>query len=760
MASAGRKGILPLEPFSMTAVPTTTHNVAWSPDAELAIGCDDCIFLFLPQFSSHKSLKGGRGPSSMRPARQYNEVALRFPCMELRSPELNRPLFDIAGQGFPEFAHIPGGGSNPVTSQASSMNHVVAMEWSPCGLGCMKRSVLAVLVGGGFITIYCEGVSDDMSAFKLGGRNARSLRHWAAAWGVGAGLLLPTAEGREEVYSREYITAFSWAKDTDEEANLLAYTNDDDEIVIISVQADHSPKALPGSTGDWRVEEVARFYVDGPHPKTDPTDQDHSPSGSSHSLSWSPWCDQGRSKVCMISYIRKNYVGFRKITIHGRNKSTKTPNVRVGDVDANGVCLYLAPDAFIVWTNDDAKFCRGMIATPYKVQTFQLPLDTASPSPIVKHATDKCHTTYPTIDNLSLAQNPITGLVIHPPTSTQPTSAPLYTLVRLSATHENPGWYQTNVPPPPPPPPPTIPTPPSTTYPLSTGPPPGSETLEPRWAHEILQSIEQQLPRALAYRPVIPSRAGSTPSSDDDDDNSDSAASNDDPPWEEDASDYGMGGDGDTTVVNGIDTADLVHVARARIWGMAASPGGGVTAVFAALHSAVKPGRDTFAGWKCRVLFGRHDGAPSAAARLSTEGRMWEWMYGGGPPVTGVSAAGTEAEVGDGGDGGDKRAVLRDHFRPVALRQVCAFCLQPLEPITGATASGKETRCRYGHLFDTCATTGVPILAPGVSKTCNVCGSKCLKREELLTLAPQLRDIVLDEISAEFCGGCGGKFVN
>ncbi|KAI1073480.1 peptidase C13 family-domain-containing protein [Whalleya microplaca] len=764
-------GVLPLEPLSITAVPTTTHNVSWSPDAELAIACDDSVFLYLPDFSLHHHHH--HPPSSSNPAqhsaaRQYKEVALRFPCMEQRHPELNRPLFDVAGAAFPEFEPAPGGGSQPVTSQGSSMNHAVSVAWSPPGLARTRRAALGVLTAGGCLTVYAEGAADDMlssaaAAFKPGGRSTapRSLRHWAAAWCVGAGMLLPVAAGCEEEYSREYITAFAWAADTEQEAKMLAYTNDDEEVVLVSVQARHSSRAAPGSMGTWRVEEVVRFFVDGPHPITDPTDPDHSPSGSSYSLSWSPWCNKGRSKVSILSYISKNYVGFRRITISGRNESTKTASVQVSEVDVNGVCLYLAPDAFVVWedmiwTIDDSKICRGMIATPYKVQAFQIPLDDPSPPPLVRHTTDKCETTYPPINDPNLAQNPITSLVIHPPTTSQPTPAPLYTLVRLAATHENTGWYQTNVPPSPP-----------NTLSHPTDPAPGPETPEPRWAHEILQSIEQQLPRALAYRPALPSHAGGSSPSDADSDSDDAteiSEDEDESPWDSDYDYGGEDGEGSTGIVNGIDTSDLVHTARARIWGMAASPGGGVTAVFAALHSAVKPGRDTFGGWRCRVLFGRHDhvhhdhvhhdhvprAEDSKSKKLTTEGRMWEWMYGGGPPVAGVSGEGAEGEEGG------RAAVLRDHFRPVASRLVCAFCDAALEPV----GAGKSARCGRGHLFDTCATTGIPIIAPGVSKTCNVCGSKCLKREELLALAPQLRDIVLDEISAEFCGNCGGKFVN
>ncbi|KAI1141965.1 hypothetical protein F5Y05DRAFT_211174 [Hypoxylon sp. FL0543] len=712
--------ILPLESFSLTAVPASTHNIVWSPDAELAVGCDDCVFLFIPEFSVPKCSNG----TNAKVVRQYNDVALQFPSVEHRSPELNRPLFELVGQEFPEFEYVPGGGgSGTVTSQGSSMNHLVALDWSPSGLGRMNRSVLAVLTGSGAITIYCEGASDGMNAFRVRGRNARTLRPWVAAWSVGAGLLLPLAEGHEAQYTKECITAFAWARDTDGHGALLAYANDEDEVVIVSVQAKHESNATPGDSGQWRIEEVARFVAEGPHPKTDPIDPDYSPCGSSFSLSWSPWLKGDNSKSSMISYVAKNYVGFRRVTIDAPHQNMAPPNVKVDQADSDGVCLFLSPDAFVVfedlvWTIGESKICRGLIATPMLVKAFQVSFDEAPSSGIGGHALYECRTLYPEARDESPVQNPITGLIIHPPSLSQTTTTPSYSLVRLSATHENDAWYQTNLP-------------------LPSTPEDG--TVGPQWATEINQIIEHQLPRAMAYRPAaVNASAGSEVDSDED---------------EEMDVEFAEGSEYDPEEnFAGVDTEDQVHINRVRIWGMTASPGGGMTAVFISQYSALWPERDTYAGAKCRVLFGRHDRqnqeteATLAVKKLSTEARAWEWMYGGGPPVWGVGTSSLQED--------DKRTALREHFELIGRKQACSFCGLSLEP------KGKFSRCRGGHLFATCATTGLPILSPGLSRTCSVCGSKCLKRESLLVIAPHLKEIIIDEISAEQCGGCGGKFIN
>lgn len=60
-----------------------------------------------------------------------------------------------------------------------------------------------------------------------------------------------------------------------------------------------------------------------------------------------------------------------------------------------------------------------------------------------------------------------------------------------------------------------------------------------------------------------------------------------------------------------------------------------------------------------------------------------------------------------------------------------------------------------------CATSGIPILAPGISRVCGVCKMRCLKVSELEKLAEEHLGSVdaVGDSQGEVCGGCGGKFV-
>lgn len=271
------------------------------------------------------------------------------------------------------------------------------------------------------------------------------------------------------------------------------------------------------------------------------------------------------------------------------------------------------------------------------------------------------------------------GLIIHPPAFSHNATTPSYTLVRLSAAYDNQTWHQTNL--------------------VLTPDPDDQEHDNIRWAREIDQIVEHQLPRAIARLQIgVASEKGRGQSgSESDEDDFDSDLDSDTDFGIEDDSKAGIFG------LDGVDLEDQVPLHRVRIWGLAASPGGGTSAVFVSLHSTLELERDTFAGLKCRVLFGAHPrlapeggGLPpdpsippgsSAVGNLSTEAKAWEWMYGGGPDVPGFNIPPTWH--------GDDHIALREQFGLIARQQRCVFCELPLHGM------GKSSYCDHGHVFGT-----------------------------------------------------------
>jgi len=228
----------------------------------------------------------------------------------------------------------------------------------------------------------------------------------------------------------------------------------------------------------------------------------------------------------------------------------------------------------------------------------------------------------------------------------------------MSATHTNPDWYESNRPP---------------------GDP------DPQWHHDIVERINISVPEYMFHR--VPTASDAESGSDFAEDFFEI-----DPDLELDAPSepFRPGAAREVPVPE-------VFVNHARLWGLAVSPGGGVTAALASYHPAHGIERGGFQRFKIRVMFDFVPPADRYTARkdepvvptatedtqgnpvdgrvcarpISTEARVWEWMYGGGAGVAGVSAAAvrhpTEDDVA--------RAGVRELF--VGAReatQKCPYC--------------------------------------------------------------------------------------
>lgn len=332
-----------------------------------------------------------------------------------------------------------------------------------------------------------------------------------------------------------------------------------------------------------------------------------------------------------------------------------------------------------VWDVGGDRICRGMIATPLRLEPFQVDLGRKEPrEPMPAHSTEQCGTNLPR----GLHTNPITGLVIHPLgiDIASPPMTPLYTAVRLSATATNAHWWESNLPP------------------LRT--PDGAEQT-PQWVRDIEAKIHTRTTVAMAGR--IPGHRGDGDDDDDDSQDGEDGIIREDDAGSEDAAAAAPGSDDDDDD-DGDSHADFDPWAaegpevlpwRVRLWGLALSPGGGSTAVLATPQLATRPERADWSTHRSQVLFGYQRRRPRGRARpqqqlmdpamamdvdgghyydaggggpgveggatdveeeeeeesmlnvedLSVEARLWEWMYGGGPGVPGItpSTAATSA---------------------------------------------------------------------------------------------------------------------
>ncbi|KOS17455.1 hypothetical protein ESCO_002896 [Escovopsis weberi] len=753
--------------LSLTSRPLSPHALAWSCDAELAVATADCISIFLPEYalgregtdqsssssssssnnnSNNININSGNAnanSSNQDTSRHQFALSLQPSAIIQPSSAINARICARAqvGRGAPaDAARGPfrGVGRGAIAGSGSALGQVVRVEWSPSGLGCNLRPVLAALATNGSVVALGEHV-DRRRAAEASGTRARSFKNWKMLWGLGANLPVPDADCDAGYWRMdERVTAFSWARGVAPGRALCAYATDAGEVGVMSVQYHHPSPARRGDkehesggtpiqTDDaaaaaaddddnddddvWDLKELGRFDAGGPHGTADSADPDFVPGGSIFSLRWSPWlvCDGYRTAT--IAYIAAHYVGFRRVTVYGDWERGEVPNIVVEDADTTGICLCLSSDASVEWEDaiwpegDDAFVARGVIATPFVVKPFQVALNSVLAEPIKDHSPRECSSQYPGEDEAST--NPITGLVIHPPDPRMKPEVPHYTAVRLSATPTNADWYQTNLP--------------EHLAPL------------PQWAEDLGDQTARLVGRGAALEGV------------DSDFDSDSD-------------------DAEDSHAPSRPAGLQVHPHRFRLWGLALSPGGACSALLASRHSTQHPDRRGFCSvhFDWRVPDGR--AAPTTTLTsttattsaststtvtttpLTTEGRMWEWMYGMGDDVPGATSRRAARSTA-----GARSRILREQFRHVAIQLPCAFCGSKLH------LQADKATCQSGHPF----TSGVPIMAPGISRVCGVCGLRCLKVSELEKLAGAYA-LSAEGIAAAFgevCGSCGGKFV-
>ncbi|KAL6881363.1 transcription factor IIIC subunit delta N-term domain-containing protein [Trichoderma novae-zelandiae] len=696
----------PLQTLSLTSRPSSPHALAWSCDAELAVATQECIYVFLPDFL------GPDADADERDASQYQfSLSLQPSAVISPSPRINGQLCAQAGVKLPglrtgEEGSFKGVGNGTVTGAGAALGQVIRLEWSPNGLGCNLRPVLMALTTAGSLVTF--GEQADSQSAATSSMRTRTFKNWRVLWGLGAKLPIPDPTSNDGFRTMdERIVSFSWAKEIAPGRALLAYLNDAGQIVVASIQYHRRGDASKrGSDKEWiwTLTEHVRIHGQGPHEEaTDPQDPDFSPQGSIFSLKWSPWLIEDGYRTATLAYLAKNHVGFRRIVLYGEWERGELPDVVSERSDTTAICLPLSSDALLewedaVWTEGDARTARGIVTTPLSVKSFQVALNGVLSEPSHPHSIWECASAYANPDEMST--NPITGLIVHDPDPDNKPPIPYYSLVRLSATPTNLDWYQTNLP---------------------------GDNL-PQWVEDIGVQNARLVTRAAALY-------GVDSDYDSDDDEGEDKTMQDAPPAPP-------------------DSVLQVHPYRFRLWGLAKSPGDGCTAVLASKHDTQHPDRrgvsNVHFDWQ---VWADADDKPHRVRPipkpLTTEGRVWEWMYGLGDDVPGVSPGQKRSSRRQ------QASPLRALFKEAAEKLPCVFCDARL------SIQDDVATCKNRHAFAVCATTGIPIMAPGISRVCGVCKMRCLTVSELEKLAEEHIGSVegVGDAQGEVCGGCGGKFV-
>lgn len=272
LADCSGKKTRPLKTIHLKSRPLTTHALAWSCDAELAVATDDTIYIFLPEYPRSGGPDEGADEEELQS--QYT-LSYRASGLIRPDPTINAQLCSfsgirVAGPPANDENWFPGVGNGLVTGSGAPICQIVRLEWSPNGLGCNLRPILTALSTSG--CIYAIGEHIDRQSAMIAGMRVRSFKAWKTLWGLGAQLPLPDSN-EEDGYRNmnERIQAFSWAKEVDTGRGLLAYCNDVEEVAVMAVQLFSQAKEGDPSCEEtrWDIQEVGRFDGRGRHIKED-----------------------------------------------------------------------------------------------------------------------------------------------------------------------------------------------------------------------------------------------------------------------------------------------------------------------------------------------------------------------------------------------------------------------------------------------------------------------------------------------------------
>ena len=250
--------------------PLTSHGIAWSCDAELAVATEDSIHIFLPEYP--RPVTSGHEEVNPKDAALY-QFSLSLQATGIFSPlaSVNAKICASAGIRLPPLEARAAVDEttarlHPVTGLGGSLSQVVRIEWSPNGVGANLRPVLTVMTTNGRLVTL--GEESDSQSTTASGNRSRNTKTWRVLWSLGVGMPIP-AEDHEGAYRTmdEHIMSFAWAREILPGRALLAYLTDEQEVVIIGIQYFTRQSSETPSLNEpiWQIREVARFETSRPH---------------------------------------------------------------------------------------------------------------------------------------------------------------------------------------------------------------------------------------------------------------------------------------------------------------------------------------------------------------------------------------------------------------------------------------------------------------------------------------------------------------
>ncbi|OCK79605.1 hypothetical protein K432DRAFT_329816 [Lepidopterella palustris CBS 459.81] len=296
---------------TLNSWPSCLNSLTWSQDCEIAIAAGEHVQILIPNLDALNEIE----VDTSHRASLWHNITLQTNLWTKRELPVKEPAT------FRNFS----------IGEELSLSTVAAIEWSPPGMAKHRRCALAILTSNLLLSIW---EADSNPRKTTSWKRVLIVNHVLDRYFAGIENDDAETEWEENQRLRQSVRAFSWSPPTSDSrpastigtrlswgAPLIALSNDNNEIVVLTIQSPYEPFS---SHTEWSAKVITHFSILDPatDPLRNPSTFDEYLDQQryiSH-LAWSPWSGWGNDRL-------------QSVLAYSTNKEMRARNVFVSNPD-------------------------------------------------------------------------------------------------------------------------------------------------------------------------------------------------------------------------------------------------------------------------------------------------------------------------------------------------------------------------------------------------------------------------------------------